>query len=150
MAKSKAQQALAFVREQVRHCESVTDLHNAFFGNGGRCGQLFPTREKRSAFFKSPEYEEIVEIRDAMEEPGRVAAVRSKAKEAMRIVRLLARSSDSPRDFHNSFFGIGGEYGKLFPTREERMIFRFSPEYEQIGKTQDSLNGRKRRSSAKR
>lgn len=150
MAKSKAQQALQFVREQVRHCESATDLHNVFFGNGGRFGQLFPTREERSAFFKSPEYREIVEIRDAMEEPERVAAVRSKAKEALRIVRRLARSSDSPRDFHNAFFGNGGEYGKLFPTRQEREIFQFSPEFEQIARIRDSLETRKKRSTAKR
>jgi len=41
---------------------SDTDLHNAFFGNGGKFGPFFPTREEREAFAKTPEYEEIVRM----------------------------------------------------------------------------------------
>jgi hypothetical protein len=63
MAKSKAQQALEFVREEAKHSPSDADLHNAFFGNGGKFGQLFPTRQEREGFAKTPEYEEIVRIR---------------------------------------------------------------------------------------
>jgi hypothetical protein len=66
MAKSKAQQALDFVREEAKRSETDTDLHNAFFGNGGKFGQLFPTREQREAFAKTPEYEEIVRIRASL------------------------------------------------------------------------------------
>jgi hypothetical protein len=67
--KSKARQAIAFVRREARRCETATDLHNAFFGNGGKFGQLFTTREERTAFLQTPEYLEIVEIRDALERP---------------------------------------------------------------------------------
>lgn len=66
MAKSKAQQALDYVREIAPLCETETDLHNAFFGIGAKFGQLFPTREEREAFFKSPEFEEIDKIRDSL------------------------------------------------------------------------------------
>ena len=66
---SKARQALAFVRREARRCETATDLHNVFFGIGGRFGQLFTTREERAAFLLTPEYQEIVEIRDALERP---------------------------------------------------------------------------------
>ena len=66
MAKSKAQQALDFVREEAKRSPTDTDLHNAFFGNGGKFGQLFPTRQQREAFAKTPEYAEIVRIRAAL------------------------------------------------------------------------------------
>jgi hypothetical protein len=66
MAKSKAQQALAFVREIAPKCETATDLHNAFWGNGGKLGQLFTTREQRAAFMKTPEYAEIAKIRESL------------------------------------------------------------------------------------
>ena len=67
MAKSKARQALEFVQREAKRSATATDLHNAFFGNGGEFGKLFPTRESRDAFMRSPEYQEIVEIRDALE-----------------------------------------------------------------------------------
>jgi hypothetical protein len=66
MVKSKAQMALEFVREEAKRCSSDTDLHNAFFGNGGKFGQLFPNREEREAFTKTPEYEQIVRIRESL------------------------------------------------------------------------------------
>ena len=66
MAKSKAQAALEFVREEAKRSPSDTDLHNAFFGNGGKFGQFFPPREDREAFAKTPEYEEIVRIRASL------------------------------------------------------------------------------------
>jgi hypothetical protein len=68
-AKSKARQAIEFVRRGARRCETATDLHNAFFGNVGKFGQLFTAREEREGFLKTPEYLEIVEIRDALERP---------------------------------------------------------------------------------
>jgi hypothetical protein len=77
MAASKARQALAFVRREAKRCETATDLHNKFFGNGGKFGQLFSTRQEREAFLRTPEYQEIVEIRDSLEIPERnPAAVR--------------------------------------------------------------------------
>lgn len=66
VARSKAQIALEFVREEAKRSSSDTDLHNAFFGNGGKFGQLFPNREEREAFAKTPEYEQIVRIRESL------------------------------------------------------------------------------------
>lgn len=66
MAKTKAQQALDFVREIAPRCETATDLHNAFWGNGGKLGQLFPTRQEREAFMKTPQYIEIAKLREAL------------------------------------------------------------------------------------
>jgi hypothetical protein len=66
MEKTKAQQALEFVRQQAKLAESETDLHNVFFGNGGRFGQLFPTRNEREAFRGSREYRDICRIFDSV------------------------------------------------------------------------------------
>jgi hypothetical protein len=66
MAKTKAQQALDFVRAKAPECETATDLHNAFWGIGGKLGQLFPTREQREAFMKTPEYKQIDRIRESL------------------------------------------------------------------------------------
>ena len=74
MARSKAREALQFVRAQAKLCETATDLHNKFFGNGGKFGQLFPTRAEREAFLLTPEYQEIVEIRHVLESPRRKRA----------------------------------------------------------------------------
>ncbi len=67
MAKSKAQQALEFYRQAARVCPSPRELHNVFFGIGGKVGQLFPTREQRDVFFRSAEFAEIDRIRDAID-----------------------------------------------------------------------------------
>jgi hypothetical protein len=55
MTKSKASLALEFVRREAARAQCGTDLHNAFFGNGGEFGKLFPTRAERDAFFQTPE-----------------------------------------------------------------------------------------------
>jgi hypothetical protein len=75
MAKSKARMALDFVRQEAARAASGRDLHNAFFGNGGQYGKLFPTREQREAFSKTPEYQEIVRIQDAFDERTEQASV---------------------------------------------------------------------------
>ncbi len=67
MPKSKAQQALDFYKQAARLCQTPRDLHNVFFGIGGKFGQLFPTREEREAFMRSPEFAEIDRIRDAID-----------------------------------------------------------------------------------
>jgi hypothetical protein len=76
MAKSKARQALDFVRREATRAQSGTDLHNVFFGNGGEFGRLFPTRDEREAFAKTPEYKEIVRIREKLGEPSVRTAAR--------------------------------------------------------------------------
>jgi hypothetical protein len=67
MLKTKAQQALEFVRREAKLVDSAIDLHNLFFGNGGQCGKLFPTRAEREAFFLTPEFEEIDRIQEELE-----------------------------------------------------------------------------------
>jgi phage anti-repressor protein len=74
MAKSKAQQALDFVRREAKRADSATDLHNAFFGNGGQFQRLFPTRAQREAFARTPEYQEIVQIRESLERNAKPAS----------------------------------------------------------------------------
>ena len=66
MSKSKAQQALDFYKQAARLCQTPRDLHNVFFGIGGKFGQLFPSREEREAFMRSQEFVEIDRIRDAI------------------------------------------------------------------------------------
>ncbi len=78
MAKSKARLALEFVQREAARAESGTDLHNAFFGNGGEFGKLFPTRQERNAFFETPEYQEIVRIQDTADERTERSGVKVK------------------------------------------------------------------------
>ena len=66
MDPAKAHEALLIAQELAKHAESATDLHNAFFGIGGKFGELFPTREEREAFLKTPEYQEIVRLRASL------------------------------------------------------------------------------------
>lgn len=83
MSKSKAQQALEFYKQAARICPTPRDLHNVFFGIGGKFGQLFPTREEREAFMRSPEMTEIDRIRDAIDadlEDAKPAATPRKGK----------------------------------------------------------------------
>lgn len=66
MSTTRAQQALKVFQELAQQADSATDLHNAFFGIGGKLGQMFPTREGREAFAQTPEYAEIVRIKTEM------------------------------------------------------------------------------------
>jgi hypothetical protein len=77
MAKTKARLALEFVRREAARAESGTDLHNAFFGNGGECGRLFPTREERDDFYRSDEYQEIARIQEALDQRPQLSATKS-------------------------------------------------------------------------
>ena len=78
MAKTKAQQALEFFQKQAADCESERDLHNIFFGIGGKVGQLFPSRAEREAFWQTPEFAEIDRIRDAFDsKPARAKSRKS-------------------------------------------------------------------------
>ena len=56
-------EALQIARDLARSAKSATDLHNAFFGIGGKFSELFPTRAEREAFAQTPEYQEIVRLR---------------------------------------------------------------------------------------
>jgi hypothetical protein len=68
MDKTNAQQALDFVKQQAASVETETDLHNLFFGIGGRFGQLFPTLDERETFRSSREYREICQIFESVGE----------------------------------------------------------------------------------
>ena len=74
MNPARAQEALHIAQELAKQAKSAVDLHNAFFGIGGKFGELFPTREEREAFAKTPEYQEIVRLRAALSQSDRVAS----------------------------------------------------------------------------
>jgi hypothetical protein len=63
MNRTKAQEALFIAQEIAKHAKSAVDLHNAFFGVGGKFAALFPTRDEREAFAETPEYREILRLR---------------------------------------------------------------------------------------
>ena len=63
MKKSKAHEALLIARGLAKQAKCSVDFHNAFFGIGGKFGELFPTRDEREAFAKTPEYQEILRLR---------------------------------------------------------------------------------------
>ncbi len=63
----------------------------------------------------------------------------SKAEEALRIARELYKQSKNWEDLHNAFFGIYGDFGKLFPTRAERESFSQTPEYQEILRLRSTL-----------
>jgi hypothetical protein len=72
MTKKQAKQALAIAMDLAKDAKSATDFHNAFFGIGGKFGELFPSRADREAFLKTPEYEEIFQIRAALRKSEKV------------------------------------------------------------------------------
>jgi len=72
--KNKAQQALLVAKELAKNAKSSIDFHNAFFGIGGRFGELFSTRAERVAFLKTPEYREIFRMRAELRKSQKVAS----------------------------------------------------------------------------
>jgi hypothetical protein len=69
---------------------------------------------------------------------------KKKAQQALTIARDLIRHAKTSTDFHNSFFGIGGKFGELFPTQSERAAFLKTPEYREIFRMRAELrNGNK-------
>jgi hypothetical protein len=74
MNTDKAQEALRIARELAQSAKSATDLHNAFFGIGGKLAELFPTRAEREAFAKTAEYQEIVRLRASLPQREKAAS----------------------------------------------------------------------------
>lgn len=72
MKATKAQHALDIAKELAKQAKCSTDFHNAFFGIGGKFGELFPTRAGRSAFMKTPQYREIFRMRSEMRKTEKV------------------------------------------------------------------------------
>jgi hypothetical protein len=73
---------------------------------------------------------------------------KSKVRQALESFRRAAASAPSGTDLHNAFFGIGGEFGKLFPTLQEREAFFKTPEYREIARIQDEVDQRSKRLAA--
>ncbi len=69
-----ATQALQAAKEIAQRSDCARDFHNAFFGNGGQFGKLFPTRKEREAFSQTPEYQEILQLRAALKDKDREKA----------------------------------------------------------------------------
>ena len=74
MNPTKAQQALRIAQELAKDAKSSVDLHNAFFGIGGKFGELFPTRAEREAFAKTLEYQEILRLRSLLPRSEKAAS----------------------------------------------------------------------------
>jgi hypothetical protein len=53
----RAEEFLAFAREQAKYAPSWLDLENVLIGIGGKIIELFPERPERSRFMKSKEFE---------------------------------------------------------------------------------------------
>lgn len=58
----------------------------------------------------------------------------SKAQQAVEFVKQQADVCATEAKLHNTFFGMGGEFGKLFPTRAARDAFMVTSEYDEIGR----------------
>jgi hypothetical protein len=74
MNKKKAQQALIIAKQLVKEAKSSVDFHNAFFGIGGKFGELFHTRAERAAFRKTPEYREVFRMRAELRNADKAAS----------------------------------------------------------------------------
>jgi hypothetical protein len=74
MNKNKADEALKVAKELAKTAKSATDFHNAFFGIGGKFGELFPDRAGREAFLTTPQYREIFKMRAALERLAKAAS----------------------------------------------------------------------------
>ena len=88
---SKAKQALEFARERGATVNSWVELHNAFFGIGGKCVELFPSQTERTAFAKTTEFQEISKILQSLQTRGDAASAVGDAsgKFVLRLPRSL-------------------------------------------------------------
>jgi hypothetical protein len=68
----------------------------------------------------------------------------SKAEQALEFVREIAQGGASAIDLHNAFFGNGGQFSELFPTRAEREQFLETPEYQEICRIRSALRQRQK------
>ena len=75
MAKTqtKAKEALDFVKEKAKTCETWIELHNAVFGIGGKFTELFPTQSERVQFTKTEEFGKLQELIGSLPGPAKSA-----------------------------------------------------------------------------
>ncbi len=59
---AKARKVLKFAQEQAKQVSNRYELANALYTPDGMVLRLFPTREERSAYFKTKEYKQIVDL----------------------------------------------------------------------------------------
>ncbi len=92
----RASRAAEAARSLAETCVSWIDMHNALFGLGGICSQLFISEIDRTAFARTPEFTEIHEligqVRDRCGDPSTLATDLSMANG-----RILVRV---PRSMH--------------------------------------------------
>lgn len=69
---SREQRVLQVARSKAETGADWIEINNAVFGIGGIAAELFPSKEGRAAFLKSPEYAEILKLQESAPE-GRVA-----------------------------------------------------------------------------
>ncbi|MCI0376888.1 MAG: hypothetical protein L0215_04735 [Gemmataceae bacterium] len=74
MNEKRAKEALKIAKKLAKAAKSATDFHNAFFGVGGKFGELSPERAEREAFLKTRQYQEIFQIRAELEKSCKVAS----------------------------------------------------------------------------
>lgn len=95
--KARAREALAFARERAQQASSWVELHNLLFGLFGKCTELFGSASERTAFTKTPEYQEIqellAELRERLGDPAGVPAGKLASANGRILVRL-------PRTLH--------------------------------------------------
>jgi predicted HicB family RNase H-like nuclease len=95
MAQSKEKRVLKVARDAARDSKDWVIVHNALFGLGGKCTELFPTQSDRTAFAQTEEFAEIMQILEKLQkkskDPGFTSSL-SRANGAM-TVRL-------PRSMH--------------------------------------------------
>lgn len=64
---AKAREALAFARQKAAQTRSWIEFHNALFGMGGRCTELFPTQAERVRFGQTEEHRQIMELLEQLQ-----------------------------------------------------------------------------------
>jgi predicted HicB family RNase H-like nuclease len=74
--------ALAFARQTAKTARSWVDFHNALFGIGGKCTELFPTEADRVAFAKTGEYREVQQLLEQVRDRTGDAAIGTLAANA--------------------------------------------------------------------
>jgi len=90
-ATANAQRALDFVRKRSATATSWVELHNAFYGIGGKFIELFPSQTERAAFSQTQEFREISAIIQSFQTAGDASSAVGEAsgKFVLRLPRSL-------------------------------------------------------------
>jgi predicted HicB family RNase H-like nuclease len=64
---AKAREALAFARQKAAQTSDWIEFHNARFGMGGHCTELFPTQAERVQFGKTDEHRQIMALLEQLQ-----------------------------------------------------------------------------------